>query len=247
VLYRVARWSNRRGDVHYRAVGEHARRTNCATLGLDPARCSVVPRAIQLDTAALRPDRRRFGVPDGVPLFVNVARRVPEKGLDRLVRAFAKVRAELPDAHLAVAGAPGSADAAIAAAIDETGLGDRVHLLGYRPDARSLIAAADVFAFSSVSEGSPGVVVEAMTIGVPVAAFDIPAVAELTDGGRLAWLARAPGGELGDAMVAACTAPDRAERAGDARAWAARFGLDAVAAQLGDLLEARAQRREGAR
>jgi glycosyltransferase involved in cell wall biosynthesis len=258
VLYRVASWSDRRGDVHYRAVSEHARRTNCAATGLDPTRCTVVPRAVQLDPATITVDRRAFGLPEAGPLFVDVARRVPEKGLDLLVRAFAKVRAELPDSHLAIAGAPGSADGRIRTAMGETGLADRVHLLGYRPDARSLVASADVFAFSSVSEGSPGAVAEALTIGVPVAAFAIPAVVELTDGGRHAWLATASSGSaassgsggsvvsvdaLADAMVSAYTAPDRTPRVQAAQTWARRFRLDAVAGQLGDLLEARARGR----
>ncbi|MGH9209400.1 MAG: glycosyltransferase, partial [Acidimicrobiales bacterium] len=193
-LYQLAAWSNGRGHVHYRAVGEHAQATNCAATGLDPERCTVVPRAIGFDADDVRADRGAFHLPDGVPLFANVARRVEEKGLDRLVLAFAKVRAELPDAHLAIAGAPGPADRAIRAAIDETALHDRVHLLGYRADARSLMASADVFAFSSLAEGSPGAVVEALTVGVPVAAFAIPPVCELTDDGRHAWLA-APDGD----------------------------------------------------
>ena len=250
VLYRVAAWSDRRGDVHYRAVSEHARRTNCAATGLDPAHCTVVPRAVQIDPAAITVDRQAFGLPEAGPLFVDVARRVPEKGLDTLVTAFAKVQAELPDANLAIAGAPGSADGLIQAALAETGLADRVHLLGYRPDARSLVASADVFAFSSVSEGSPGAVAEALALGVPVAAFPIPAVVELTDGGRHAWLARGSttsADALADAMLAAYTAPDRTARVEAAQAWAQRFRLEAVAAQLGDLLESRARSHTRAR
>jgi glycosyltransferase involved in cell wall biosynthesis len=244
-MFAVGRWADHRGYVHYRAVGEEARRTNCAVRGLDPARCTVVPRGVGPVGSVVPADRSAFGLPESGPLFVNVARRVPEKAQHLLVAAFAKVQASLPDASLAIAGDPGPADAAISAAIATAGLEDAVFLLGYRSDARSLVAAADVFAFSSVSEGSPGSVAEALSLGAPVAAFDIPPVAELTDGGRYAFLA--PSGSvdgLADAMMSAYRSPDRAERVEAARRWAERFELSAVADALGDLLETCAGRGE---
>ena len=241
----IGRWATRRGDVHYRAVGDYARQTNCASMGLDLARSTAVPRGVRVTAADVAGGRDSFGLPDEVPLFVNVARRVPEKAQHLLIEAFAVVRAKLPDAQLAIAGAPGPADGAVQAAIDATGTADAVHLLGFRPDARALVAVSDVFVFSSLSEGSPGVIVEALTLGAPVASFDIPPVVELTDGGQHAWLA-ATGtvAELADAMLAAYDADDRTARIEAAQAWAGRYQLPAVAAQLGNLLEARARRSE---
>jgi glycosyltransferase involved in cell wall biosynthesis len=240
----VGRWAARRGDVHYRAVGDYARATNCASMGLDLDRSTAVPRGVEISAADAAPaDRAAFDLPAEGPLFVNVARRVPEKAQHLLVEAFGKVRSALPDAHLAIAGEAGPADATIRAAIDQAELGDAVHLLGFRPDARSLVAAADVFAFSSVSEGSPGVVVEALMLGAPVAAFDIPPVVELTDEGRHAWLA--PVGSvdgLAQAMLDAHGAPDRPTRVAAAWQWADRYRLAAVAQRLGELLEQRSGR-----
>lgn len=239
-LQAVGRWSARRGDVHFRAVGDYARQTNCASMGIPPEQATAVPRGVTLRPSEAQGDRAAFGLPDGVPLFVNVARRVPEKAQHLLVAAFAEVRHQLPDARLAIAGAPGPADAVVEAAIVEHGVVDAVHLLGFRPDARCLVASADVFAFSSLSEGSPGAVVEAMMLGAPLAAFDIAPVVELTDGGRHGWLA--PVGAidaLAKSMVEAYTAPERAQRVAAARAWAESFRLDQVAGRLGDLLQSR--------
>ena len=243
----LGRWAARRGDVHFRAVGDYARQTNCASMGVPPERATAVPRGVALRPAdvAGRGDRAAFGLPEGVPLFVNVARRVPEKAQHLLVAAFAQARRRLPGARLAIAGASGAADAAVEAAIVEHGVADAVYLLGFRPDARSLVASADVFAFSSLSEGSPGAVVEAMMLGAPLAAFDIAPVVELTDGGRHGWLA--PVGEvdgLAMSMVAAYSAPERAERITAARTWAQSFRLDEVAGRLGDLLESRVATRD---
>jgi glycosyltransferase involved in cell wall biosynthesis len=242
----VGRWAARRGDVHYRAVGDYARETNCRSMGLDLSRSTAVPRGVRLNADDVVGDRSAFGLPDDVPLFVNVARRVPEKAQHLLVEAFATVREKLPDAHLAIAGAPGPADATVVAAIESTGTGDAVHLLGFRPDARSLVAASDVFAFSSLSEGSPGVIVETLTLGTPVASFDIPPVVELTDRGRHAWLTSAGSVDgLAEAMLHAYNAADRDERVAAARQWAGRYQLDSVATQLGDLLEGRVRRETG--
>ncbi len=241
----IGRRVARRGDVHYRAVGAYVRDTNCASMRLPVGAATVVQRGISvIDDApggAGGSGRSAFGLPDGAPLFVNTARLVPEKAQHLLVEAFAIVRSELPDARLAIAGAPGPASSLVSAAIERTGLEGAVSLLGFRADARALVAAADIFAFSSMSEGSPGAVVEALVLGTPVVAFGIPPVAELTDGDGHAWLAE-PGDpvDLAAAMLAAWRAPDRAERAASTQTWAREaYSLESVARRLGDLLEAR--------
>jgi glycosyltransferase involved in cell wall biosynthesis len=239
VMHAVHSQVARSGDVHYRAVGRSALETNCASLGLPVSRATVVPRGVDVGSVAPA-DRSSLGVGPSDPLFVNVARLVPEKAQHLLVEAFAAVLAELPSARLLVAGAEGPNTGAVRAAVSRLGIDSAVTLLGFRSDARSLVAAADVFAFSSLSEGSPGAVVEALRIGTPVAAFDIPPVAEITGDGEHAWLA--PTGAvdgLAKAMLAAHQAPDRAERAAAAQAWASQFSLPAVADQLGDLLDGR--------
>jgi len=239
----IGRRVARLGDVHYRAVGEYAQTTNCAAMRLPLDACTVVPRGVHVDPASVGAAvRGPFGLPAEAPLFVNVARLVPEKAQHLLVEAFARVREAVPDAHLAIAGDVGPALPAVQAAVERFGLGDAVSLLGFRSDARALVAVADVFAFSSVSEGSPGAVVEAMAIGTPLAAFAIPPVAELTQGDEHAWLAT-PGdpASLAEAILAAWQAPDRKKRAVATQRWAvATYSLESVAGRLGDLLDARA-------
>jgi glycosyltransferase involved in cell wall biosynthesis len=239
-MHAVARAVARRGDVHYRAVSAYARDTNCALMGFPRERVTVVPRGIDLAALPGPAPRATWGLPEDVPLVVNVARLVPEKAQHLLVTAFAGVREVLPGAVLAIAGAPGSNEGEVREAIEHYGLVDAVRLLGFRDDARALVAAADVFAFSSLSEGSPGAVLEALALGTPVVAFDIPPVRELTEGGRQACLVPAGAvNAMGDEIVAAYRCP----RGLETREWAERYDLAAVADQLAALLTSRARPR----
>ena len=88
---------------------------------------------------------------------------------------------------------------ALAHHIAAAGLTDTVRLLGPVPEARELIAAADVFLLSSDFEGMPNVVLEAISVGVPVVSTPVHTVADLLGDAR-----RVPGfgvDELAAAVV----------------------------------------------
>jgi glycosyltransferase involved in cell wall biosynthesis len=204
VLDGLCGWVARTSHARYRAVSQDAADTSVAALRLEPAVVRVIPRGVVLARADAEPDRARFGLPEGGPLVVNVGRHEPMKGQVHLVEAWAHLRRLVPDAHLAIAGEQGTMTPHIREAVRRLGLDDSVSILGLRPDVPVLLASADAFGFSSSAEGMPGGVLEAMVAGLPVAAFDIAPVREVTDGGRLARLV--PQGDtaaLGAAMAAA--------------------------------------------
>lgn len=100
LMQAVGRRAARRDGVHYRAVGAYARDTNCALMRLPVDAATVVPRGVALDDlAGVVAGRAAFGLPEGVPLFVNSARLVAEKAQHLLVEAFAHVHCDLPDAR----------------------------------------------------------------------------------------------------------------------------------------------------
>jgi len=68
------------------------------------------------------------------------------------------------------------------------GLGSPVELLGHREDVPEILAAADVFAFPSLWEGLGGALIEAMALGLPIVASDVPAIREVVDEGANARL-----------------------------------------------------------
>jgi glycosyltransferase involved in cell wall biosynthesis len=129
------------------------------------------------DAEAFRPDpearariRADLGVPDGQVVTVIVSRLVRAKGYVELLAAMRDVPGEL----WVVGGRlPSDHDEDIEPYFRACGLGERVRRLGYREDVPAILAAADIFALPSYSEGLPMSVIEAMLTGLPVVATDI--------------------------------------------------------------------------
>lgn len=182
LMRRIAALVARREGVWYRAITRDVMTTNCRAMGFPEARVRVIPRGVDTTRSRATPDRRRFAIPDRVPLVVNVARQTAQKGHVLLLEAFRRVLEEEPEAHLAVAGEESDATPLITQAVEGLGLGSRVHLLGFRPDADVLMASGDVFVFSSLAEGFGTAVVEALAAHSPVVAFDIPPIREVVGG-----------------------------------------------------------------
>jgi glycosyltransferase involved in cell wall biosynthesis len=163
-----------------RATADHATRQ----LHVDPQAIRIVPRGRSADrlgerTAARRSTvRTRLGWDEG-PVIVNVARQEPQKGHALLVEAMVTVLQRHPAAKLMLVGRDGRATGHLRSRIAELGIEGSVVELGERDDVPDMLAAADVFAFSSLYEGLGGAVVEATGLGVPVVSFDVPAVREV--------------------------------------------------------------------
>jgi glycosyltransferase involved in cell wall biosynthesis len=111
---------------------------------------------------------------------VCVGRLSPEKGHAGLLDAFAKVVADGVDAELRLIG-DGPDSAVTRAHAERLGLGDRCSLPGRasEPDSLAEIARADVFVLSSLMEGLPVVLMEALALQVPVIAPCVGGIWEL--------------------------------------------------------------------
>jgi len=125
--------------------------------------------------------RRDLGVGDA-PLVVTVARLNPQKDLGTLLAAARRVLDARPEVRFAVVGG-GAAEAELRAEHERLGLGQGVQLLGAQPSAADELAAADVFALSSIWEGSPLTVAEALLLRRPVAVTAVGAVPEVVQDG----------------------------------------------------------------
>lgn len=132
--------------------------------------------------------RADLDVPEGVPLFLCAAAFVGHKDHATLLRAFALLRQDLPEAVLLLAGT-GPLERALRAQAERLGLGRAVRFLGYRRDIPGLMRTAGTFVISSKMEGLGSAVLEAMWLGTPVTATaggGIPEMVRHEDTGLLA-------------------------------------------------------------
>ncbi len=149
-------------------------------------------------------------------VLINVGRQEFSKGQEHLVSAMGFLVKTRPSAVLLIVGRGGSTTSRLESMCQELGLGDRVRFVGHRDDVPDLLAASDVFVTASLWEGLPGVVLEAMAIGLPVVASDIPAHQEIFEEGGCAVLVP-PGrsSELAAAVEDILDKPERAREIGE--------------------------------
>ncbi len=118
------------------------------------------------------------GVPEGRLLIGAVGRLSPEKAFNNLIRATHVLVEQGHDLALWIAGEGDSRDE-LQVLIDHLGLSDRVKLLGFRADLIELYHAMDLFVLSSLREGLPNVLLEAMAMHVPVVSTRVAGVPNL--------------------------------------------------------------------
>jgi glycosyltransferase involved in cell wall biosynthesis len=118
------------------------------------------------------------------PTLLAIGRLSPEKGFGNLIEAFAKVRAEgIGPCRFVIVG-EGSQRAVLTARIAALGLQESVVLLGYLEGAERMLEHAAGFVMSSLTEGMPLVLLEAMQWRVPILATSVGAIPELLDYGK---------------------------------------------------------------
>lgn len=119
--------------------------------------------------------REELGVPEAT-LLLHVGRPSPEKNRVLTVRILRELVDAGHDVHLALAGGVGADTEALHQLARDLAVEDRLHDLGQRRDARDLMSQADVVLLTSIREGLPGVVIEALSTGTPVVATALPGV-----------------------------------------------------------------------
>lgn len=113
----------------------------------------------------------------------TIACMKPQKAPLDFVRAAAAAHEKNPRLRFFVAG-DGELMPRVRALVQELGLDDVIRLLGWRTDVVDLLHAMDVFLLTSLFEGLPRVVLQAMAAGVPVVATAVDGTPEVVEHGR---------------------------------------------------------------
>jgi glycosyltransferase involved in cell wall biosynthesis len=119
----------------------------------------------------------------GPPVVLGVGSLQPKKDFPTLIDAFARLRAQRAARLVILGEGPQRAD--LERLVRDRGLEADVALPGFVPNPFAFMARARVFALSSVLEGLPGVLIQALACGCPVVATDCPSGPyEILEGGR---------------------------------------------------------------
>jgi len=175
-------------------------------------------RQVRASPGSMRP-KIRFG---------TIGRLVKAKAHGDLLEAFALVARDLPEAELDIWGY-GDLRAQLESRIAASGLQGRVHYHGPASKPAEALRTLDIFVLSSISEGLPLVILEAMAAGLPIVSTRVGGVAEVAPEGTAAWFAE-PGNpaSLAEAMRKAA-ASDLAAAGRSAYEIAGRdFGVDTM-------------------
>jgi len=186
----ASRWAHR----HAAAVtfnSRHVRDLVARRERIPLAKTRVIPNGLRDEALAgspAGPGAATSPWPEGAgPKLVCAASLTPKKGHRYLLEAFALVAATYPRAALLLAGT-GPERAFIEERVRALGLGSRVVLAGYRPEARALIASADLLLLASIEEGMPNVLLEAMAAGVAQVATRVGGAEEAVEEGVTGFL-----------------------------------------------------------
>jgi glycosyltransferase involved in cell wall biosynthesis len=184
-LFRVARHLYRLADAMV-AVSEGLARDAAAVIPFVRHKLHVIANPVVSDTllaAAREPVDHPWLRGGEVPVTLAVGRLHPQKDFPTLLRAFRIVCGRRP-ARLIILGTGGERERLVEE-IGQLGLGDDVALPGFVANPWAWMSKASVLALSSVWEGLPTVLIEALAVGTPVVATDCPhGPREILDGGR---------------------------------------------------------------
>lgn len=214
----------------YLAGGVPADRIVHIPNGIDVARFTpVAPDA----RAALR---SRLGLPQSAFIFAYSGKLNRGKGLDMLVRAWARVRAARKDAHLLLIGAGGqqflSCENTLRGEAANRGLASSITFTGYVSNVADYLRASNAFVFPSESEALGLALIEGMSCGLPALASATGGILDIIEDGVNGGLL--PVGDepaWAEAMLDLMSRPDRQQ------AWAAagqrtareRFSIESAA------------------
>jgi glycosyltransferase involved in cell wall biosynthesis len=201
------------------AVGDKQRSELIGYRLAPPRKIVSVPLGLEIESMLrAEDDRGRFRSQLGLDpldkLVGIVARLVPIKAHEVFLEAAVEIRRRTPGTKFLIVG-DGERRAELEARAQALNLTENVIFLGWRRDMRSIYSDLDVVVLTSLNEGSPVAIIEAMAAGRPVVSTDVGGVAEVVSNGRSGVLVppRDPAA-VAEAVTALLHDPDTAEQYG---------------------------------
>ncbi len=191
------------------AVAEYGRKQVGNSIPID-----ILPNAIDanakpsLSNAERRTLRQQIASDPDRTIILSVGRLTPQKGFPNLLRAYASVLQAHPNTALVIAGG-GISQGDLEEEIHRLGLDGHAFLLGQYNDVPRLLAVADIYANSSIIEGTPVSLLEAMSAGLPIAATAVGDTPYILDNTSAILVPAEHPEELAEALSALIASPER--------------------------------------
>lgn len=201
-------------------------------------RITVLPLGLDLEPFAKTPRksgsfRDQWNIPADAPLIATAGRFVSVKNHALFLEAAALICQQRPDAHFVMIG-DGELREQVEAKIAALNLQSCITLTGWQRDLRLAYSDMDVFVISSLNEGTPVTVIEALAAGCPVVTTAVGGLPDLLDGGAFGTLVPTK-----DAAAMAAAVVQVLETPPDTRSAQAamldRYGIDRLVSDLDSL------------
>ena len=152
-------------------------------------RCGIVARAFKAALATKADTKRSLGLKEDDPAVGMIACLKPQKNPMDFVRSASLILQANPETKFLIVG-DGVLRSLISREIQKRRLKDCFFMLGWRKDIEKVMSVFDVFVLTSLWEGLPLVLLEAMSSGKPVVAYDIGGISEVVKDGVNGFLVR---------------------------------------------------------
>ena len=151
----------------------------------------MVPNAVEsavADRSVTKEEfNRRFGFSPADVWIGTLGRMDPGKHFDLLLKIITLLQKDTKDFHFILIG-DGPERSHLESLVNELGIRQNIIFTGEVPNAKNLVAALDIFCFTSTNEGLPNAVLEAAMAGVSVVAWRLPFIEEILKDGEMALL-----------------------------------------------------------
>lgn len=124
--------------------------------------------------------RKEFNIPENALLIGTAANFYPSKGLKYFINSASLLCRDFYNLYFLIIG-QGGLKKNLQKQIKEQGLENKIIMPGFRPDALQIMKIMDIFVLSSVKEGLPYCLLEAMALGLPIAASKAGGVPEIIE------------------------------------------------------------------
>ena len=172
--------------VHYLANSHACAKHVAETIGVLQEKFNVIYNGLEIEKFN-QPDKRSklfasFNIPSDAKIVTTVGRLMPPKNYPMFIETARMAGEHKLPLHFIIVGT-GSLRNELEAMVRRLNIEKFVHFTGIRTDIPEILASSDIFLFTTMSEGFPNAILEAMAANLPVITTNFGSAGELIENG----------------------------------------------------------------